>query len=394
MSIHLMCLTSDGGVPIYSKKKGDCENLPFSTIASLNGVHMFCKSQNVDLSITYLEEGMIIWKEYDGTLMMIGIAKGITEKVLRNLMDFSYYSMVFCVGIAAIKKIKNIDRFKRELKNCYTLIDQLLEVVESDFFRYNEAVLCPESMAMLVKLNEFSVQIGSPFCSILIRQKVACGTEGWWDLDIVDRKLLMVLLNASSTIQQDVPVFLPKKSPGIAYRFISIPITQGVSICALCGAEPPYDKLQTMSQQFWMNEIDLLITAEQNYPKNYPATVELDSSILGFLLMSKEHSKYVISRNVHLTNTGKRTLSGNHRLDILRTFFHQSVDAMEDMFRDGDKVMNLEQYWCSDYHKCHALLEGQNILCVLYTSAIPTHIMRLVTQKTLNTLVSDKDVCW
>ncbi|XP_001654982.2 protein fuzzy homolog isoform X1 [Aedes aegypti] len=394
MSIHLMCLTSDGGVPIYSKKKGDCENLPFSTIASLNGVHMFCKSQSVDLSITHLEEGMIIWKEYDGTLMMIGIAKGITEKVLRNLMNFSYYSMVFCVGIAAIKKIKNIDRFKRELKNCYTLIDQLLEVVESDFFRYNEAVLCPESMAMLVKLNEFSIQIGSPFCSILVRQKVACGTEGWWDLDIVDRKLLMVLLNASSTIQQDVPVFLPKKSPGIAYRFISIPITQGVSICALCGAEPPYDKLQTMSQQFWMNEIDLLITAEQNYPKNYPATVELDSSILGFLLVSKEQSKYVISRNVHLTTTGKRTLSGNHRLDILRTFFHQSVEAMEDMFRDGDKVMNLEQYWCSDYHKCHALVEGQNILCVLYTSAIPTHIMRLITQKTLNTLISDKDVCW
>ncbi|XP_065083633.1 protein fuzzy homolog isoform X2 [Ochlerotatus camptorhynchus] len=355
---------------------------------------MFCKSQGVDLSITHLEEGMIIWKEYDGTLMMIGIAKGLSEKILRNLMDFAYYSMVFCVGISAIKKIKNIDRFKRELKNCYTLIDQLMEVVESDFFRYNEAVLCPESMAMLVKLNEFSVQIGSPFCSILVRQKVACGTEGWWDLDIVDRKLLMVLLNASSTIQQDVPVFLPKKSPGIAYRFISIPITQGVSICALCGAEPPYDKLQTMSQQFWMNEIDLLITAEQNYPKNYPATVELDSSILGFLLVNREQSKYVISRNVHLTSTGKRTLSGNHRLDVLRTFFHQSVEAMDDLFRDADKVANLEQYWCSDYHKCYALLEGQNILCVLYTSAIPTHIMRFITQKTLNTLIADKDVCW
>ncbi|XP_055614208.1 protein fuzzy isoform X2 [Uranotaenia lowii] len=375
MSIHLMCLTSDGGVPIYSKKKGECEN-------------------GVDLSITHLEEGMIIWKEYDGTLMMIGIARGITEKVLRNLLDYSYHAMVFCVGIAAIKKIKNIDRFKRELKNCYALIDQLLEVVESDFFRYNEAVLCLESLTMLGKLNDFSVQIGSPFCSILVRQKVACGTEGWWDLDIVDRKLLMVLLGASSTIQQDVPVFLPKKSPNIAYRFISIPITQGVSICALCGAEPPYDKLQTLSQQFWMSEIDLLITVEQNYPKNYPSSIELDPSIMGFLLLNKEHSKFVLTRNVQLTNTGKRTPSSNHRLDILRTFYHQSVEAMEDLFREGEKVMNLEQYWCSDYHKCHALIEGPNVLCVLYNSAIPTHIMRLVTQKTLNALVSDKEVCW
>uniref|UniRef100_A0A182J7N3 Fuzzy n=1 Tax=Anopheles atroparvus TaxID=41427 RepID=A0A182J7N3_ANOAO len=405
MSIHLMCLTSDGGVPIYSKKKGDSENLPFSTTASLNGVHMFCKSQGVDLPISYLEDSMIMWKEYEGTIVMIGIARDITEKTLRHLLDYSYQAMVFCVGIQSIKKIKNIDRFKRELKNYYPLIDQLLEVVECDLFRYVDSVLCSESMSMLTKLNEFSVQVGSPFCAILVRQRVACGTEGWWDLDVIDRKLLMLLLNASSTIQQDVPVYLPKKSPGIAYRFISIPLTQGVSICALCGAEPPYDVLQGLSQQFWMSELDMLISAEQNYPKNFPPTVELDGHILGFLLLNREHAKYVMCRAVqgtlsnttggkHRTGTLVSSGSATHRLDILRSFFHQSVDVMEDTLREGDRVINLEQYWCSDYHKCHALIEGNNVLCVLYTSAIPTHIMRIVTQKTLNTLISDKDVCW
>uniref|UniRef100_A0A182Y5J5 Fuzzy n=1 Tax=Anopheles stephensi TaxID=30069 RepID=A0A182Y5J5_ANOST len=408
MSIHLMCLTSDGGVPIYSKKRGDSENLPFSTIASLNGVHMFCKSQGVDLPITYLEDSMIMWKEFEGTIVMIGIARDITEKTLRQLLDYSYQAMVFCVGIHSIKKIKNIDRFKRELKNYYPLIDQLLEVVEADLFRYVDCVLCSESMGMLTKLNEFSVQIGSPFCAILVRQRIACGTEGWWDLDVIDRKLLMLLLNASSTIQQDVPVYLPKKSPSIAYRFISIPLTQGVSICALCGAEPKYDVLQGLSQQFWMGELDMLISAEQKYPKSFPTTVELDTHILGFLLLNREHAKYVMSRGAVQSlnnNPGGKVRpsgatmstggpSGHHRLDILRSFFHQSVDVMEDTLREGDRVINLEQYWCSDYHKCHALIEGSNVLCVLYTSAIPTHIMRIVTQKTLNTLISDKDVCW
>ncbi|KFB38700.1 AGAP008489-PA-like protein [Anopheles sinensis] len=366
---------------------------------------MFCKSQGVDLPISYLEDSMIMWKEYEGTIVMIGIARDITEKTLRHLLDYSYQAMVFCVGIQSIKKIKNIDRFKRELKNYYPLIDQLLEVVESDLFRYVDCVLCSESMSMLTKLNEFSVQVGSPFCAILVRQRIACGTEGWWDLDVIDRKLLMLLLNASSTIQQDVPVYLPKKSPSIAYRFISIPLTQGVSICALCGAEPPYDVLQGMSQQFWMSELDMLISAEQNYPKNFPQTVELDSHILGFLLLNREHAKYVMSRAVqgtltgtaggkHRTGTMVSGGSATHRLDILRSFFHQSVDVMEDTLREGDRVINLEQYWCSDYHKCHALIEGSNVLCVLYTSAIPTHIMRIVTQKTLNTLISDKDVCW
>uniref|UniRef100_A0A182NUV5 Fuzzy n=1 Tax=Anopheles dirus TaxID=7168 RepID=A0A182NUV5_9DIPT len=391
MSIHLMCLTSDGGVPIYSKKRGDTETLPFSTIASLNGVHMFCKSQGVDLPITYLEDSMIMWKEFEGTIVMIGIARDITEKTLRHLLDYSYQAMVFCVGIQSIKKIKNIDRFKRELKNYYPLIDQLLEVVESDLFRYVDCVLCSESMGMLTKLNEFSLQIGSPFCAILVRQRIACGTEGWWDLDVIDRKLLMLLLNASSTIQQDVPVYLPKKSPSIAYRFISIPLTQGVSICALCGAEPKYDVLQGLSQQFWMSELDMLIAAEQKYPKSFPAGIELDAHILGFLLLNREQAKYVMSRSGGPTpnsaTAGKGRHQGTlglssggtssaHRLDILRSFFHQSVDVMEDTLREGDRVMNLEQYWCSDYHKCHALIEGSNVLCVLYTSAIPTHIMR------------------
>ncbi|XP_058061143.1 protein fuzzy homolog [Anopheles bellator] len=401
MSIHLMCLTSDGGVPIYSKKRGDCETLPFSTIASLNGVHMFCKSKGIDLPITYLEESTVMWKEYEGTIVMIGISRDITEKTLRHLLDYSYQAMVFCVGIQSIKKIKNIDRFKRELKHYYPLVDQLLEVVDSDLFRYVDCVLCTESAGMLAKLNEFSVQIGSPFCALLVRQRIACGTEGWWDLDVVDRKLLMLLLNASATIQQDVPVYLPKKSPNIAYRFISIPLTQGVSICALCGAEPPYDVLQGISQQFWMSELDMLIAAEQNNVKHFPSSIELDPHILGFLLLHREHAKYVMSRGVQpLSNTStgskqQRTAGqssgGNDRLDILRAFFHQSVDVMEDILRE---VINLEQYWCTEYHQCHALIEGSSVLCVLYTSAIPTHLMKIVTQKTLNTLISDKDVCW
>jgi hypothetical protein len=36
----------------------------------------------------------------------------------------------------------------------------------------------------------------------------------------------------------------------------------------------------------------------------------------------------------------------------------------------------LETYWCSEYHKCHALRRGATLLCVLYASAVPIHTMR------------------
>jgi protein fuzzy len=104
----------------------------------------------------------------------------------------------------------------------------------------------------------------------------------------------------------------------------------------------------------------------------------------------------VISRNLQ-PNPAKRTLSGSgggtHRLDILRSFFHQSIDIIDEYIQPKavlskqetsksrlaeSEVQNLEQYFCSDYHKCHVLIEGPNIMCVLYVAAIPTHTMRLV----------------
>lgn len=53
-----------------------------------------------------------------------------------------------------------------------------------------------------------------------------------------------------------------------------------------------------------------------------------------------------------------------------------------------------ETYWSSEYHKCHALKETDHIFCVLYTSTVPTHTMRLITQKTLKTILQDKQICW
>lgn len=124
----------------------------------------------------------------------------------------------------------------------------------------------------------------------------------------------------------------------------------------------------------------------------------------------------MLSRN---SQNSKNRVSGTHRLDILRTFYYQAVDTFllssksgESIAEDyrseessGDKKSRKESttryfegaketYWCSEYHKCHALREGDQIFCVLYTSIVPTHTMRLITQKTLKTLLADKQVFW
>lgn len=335
------------------------------------------------------DNGLIIWKECE-SLLFIGISTNLTEKVLRSLIDKSFQAMVLHVGIDEVKNVKNIDRFKRDLKSSYfQIIEKLMELSETDLLDLNESILCNEAEAIHEKLNEFSLQTFSPYCFILSRKRLICATEGFYDLDVTERKLIILLLTQSSALQKDFPVFLPNKSPTIAYRLISLPLIQGVSVGLICGVKPTFDELEVLNQEFWQDYYELLVSAEVSNPRNFPPAVELDSTIMGFLLVNRVLKKYVMSKNIQQV-VGKRS---SHRMDILRAFFNQSIDC--DDFQDSalykpEDVKVTEQYYTSDYHKCHALIKDETILCVLYVSAIPTHTMRYIGQDLLDKLLTEK----
>lgn len=110
------------------------------------------------------------------------------------------------------------------------------------------------------------------------------------------------------------------------------------------------------------------------------------------LLINKTYSKYSISRNLHPSTMNKRSAAGSRRIDILRTFFNQAIDVFHEFTHktkektdDDDNIHKkqiafVESYWCSDYHKYHALNKNDNLIVVLYVATIPTHTMRLLTR--------------
>lgn len=305
--------------------------------------------------------------------------------------------MVLHIGIGEIKSARNVDRLKRDLKSSFfQMIEKLMEYAENDLLSYNESILCHEASLIHEKLTAFSeLSLASQYCFILSKNRIICATDAFYDLHVDDRKLLILLLTQSNILQKDIPVYLPHKSPTIAYRLIGLPLIQGITIGLLCGQQPSYDELEILSQDFWQDSYELLVSAEISNPRNFPPTIELDSSTLGFLLVNKSTKKYVISRNVQLI-ANKRN---SHRMDILRTFFHQAVDC--DIFKKSpfyddtnENIAVNEHFYVSDYHKCHALIQNQNILCVLYLSVIPTYTMRFITQDLLNKLLGDKSVEW
>lgn len=75
------------------------------------------------------------------------------------------------------------------------------------------------------------------------------------------------------------------------------------------------------------------------------------------LLVDTEVGKFMLSRN-------------SKRVDMLRTFYQHIA------YRGVPNT--LESYWCSEYHKCYSIRSGKNLICVMYTSAVPTVTMRWV----------------
>ncbi|RZC40534.1 fuzzy -like protein, partial [Asbolus verrucosus] len=398
--------------------------LPFSAIGSLNGVHMFGKSQNIKLLDTLTEDYTVVWKEFHDSLVLIGISSGCTVEILTKTLNSIFNAVVLIVGIEEIKSQRNIERLKRELRICYPVIDRLLDSLDcgdssnrhsSDLVGMAETILCPENHLIQIVLDSFTECVDSLFSCVLIHGKIAAATNSWWSLNPEEIKLLSLLaLAENTTSSKDIPVFLPYKSPGVAFRFVCCTLIPDVQLCCLCGPTPVLTEIEHSATNCFKSSADILNSAIQCHPRNFPAACHIDGGILGLLLVNVTYGKYMITRNPHQNST-KKTASSSHRLDILRTFFYQSVltflapsdDLSEDencsQFVKSDKSksktnaqevnIGLETYWCSEYHKCYAMKINDNILSVLFNSSIPTYAMRLITEKTLKNLTADKQIC-
>ncbi|XP_020286481.1 protein fuzzy homolog [Pseudomyrmex gracilis] len=413
MSVHVMCLTSSGGIPLFSRQKGDSDAMTFSKIASLNGVHMFLKSHDITLLNTDLPDTTVAWKEFEQSIILIAIASGVTKHVLDKFLDTTFGAMVLFTGIDEIKNSKNVERLKKDMRFCNSIIDRLMDCLDigdkvstkTDMINMTECVMSSENHLLQTCLEGFMECLDSMYGCVLVHGCVAAATDGWWSLDSVERKLLTIAITSESVCTiRDIPVFLPCKSPNVAFRLVSVTLINHVEVLALCGPSPELMEIERLAVQCWKGNTDVLCAiAEQCYARNLPSSVSLDSETLGFLLANYKVDKFVLGRN---PQCAKNRVTVSHRLDILRTFYHQAVETFA-LSMDHNEEINDEKnpsvwkftgaketYLCSEYHKCHAVKHGDNILCVLYTSVVPTHTMRLISQKILKMMFSDKQICW
>lgn len=134
--------------------------MTFSKIASLNGVHMFLKSQDIKLLYTDLPDTTIMWKEFEQSITLIVIASGTTKYILDKFLDAIFGAMILFVGIDEIKSTKNIEKLKKDMRLCSPIVDSLLQCLDAgdgislktDIVNMTECIMCDENNLLQVIL--------------------------------------------------------------------------------------------------------------------------------------------------------------------------------------------------------------------------------------------------
>lgn len=128
---------------------GDCSfsflQLPFPVVGSLNGVHMFCETNGIDLQSCLTDDAKVIWKNfcdrwlYPWTMLSMSVKScfiltlfihSITLIIvtqddiacdlhLTQILELVFNSMVLLYGLDDLSNIKNVERFKRDIRVSY-----------------------------------------------------------------------------------------------------------------------------------------------------------------------------------------------------------------------------------------------------------------------------------
>ncbi|CAK1540643.1 unnamed protein product [Leptosia nina] len=408
MSVMVIAVATESGVPIFSRKRGNMDNIQFSTIASLHGINMFSKCHNLSMLNTKLENGSILWKEYNKSITLIGIATGGLECDLELLLLYVHNLMIFCIGKKEIENLKNLEQVKRELRQCYPILDHLLEALDpnsvsqtSMFLDLIQSILCPQAQQLQQVLDNYAERVTGRWACLFISGYLVATSSDFYELDSIEAKLLMLLAASQDGAPlRETPVYLPQMSPNVAFRAVTCKLLADVYVLVICGATPALSEIDEIVLHCWENSAQLIKEAKLMYPRNFPISITFEPCILGFLIVNINRRRCVFSRHLH-SNQKSKSMSGLHRIDILRTFFVTTAKELAPELKIADDGKECgshsgpsETYWCSEYHKWHARRVGDLLACALYAPTVPTHTMRLLTNQLLQEISSSKDVYW
>ncbi|XP_033960369.1 protein fuzzy homolog [Pseudochaenichthys georgianus] len=423
-STQLLCLTASSGVPLFTR--GASKQLPFSVIGSLNGVHMFGGGHGVVLSSCETEGGgKVVWRVFQDSMMLIVVSGGgqdgagdskEDEVRLQRLLENVWSCMVLVLGQDELTNVRNVERLKRDLRSCFSLIDQLLEDrqegILGNLTHCADSLLPPNPTLLQEAVDGFAQAADSEFGCLIVRGRIAAATEKWWRLAPPEVVLLSALIrsvSASGSASCDYPVFLPQGSPTVAHRLLRFQLLPGADVCVLCGPTPSLHSAESgMVGRFWTPLVETLRDCLAVGEHSLPRSVSLRPDVLALLLINRE-----TRRSVSCVRTSTNRPLGDPPLpskarcwEILKLFYifsttryfnqeetlcvspeERAQRANTDDFVLGFSHQPLQCYLVTEECKSYGLQTPQHQLFLLAPLSVPTFALRTVATQTLSVIV-------
>uniref|UniRef100_UPI00358F0015 protein fuzzy homolog isoform X2 n=2 Tax=Myxine glutinosa TaxID=7769 RepID=UPI00358F0015 len=390
MLLQVVCM-AEGGIPLYSRPAGPGKQLPFSVISSLNGVHMFGGGQGVELLTTCSSAGKLAWRNFHNTITMMLVTDDnqSSEAYLQRLLSSFFDAMVLLVGLEDLANIKNVERLKRDLRSSFQLLDSLLcpsELV-ADITGCADCLVFPQNDLLQECLRGFVSAAGNALGCLLVRNRIAAATERWWRLLAGEVVLLARFISTlSACTSRDIPVYLPRTSPNVPYRLLTFLLLPGVEVCLLCGPQPSLLHIENeLLERFWRPAFDTLQLGPALSQRGFVLHTPLHPGVLGLLLVNPSLQQSVCSVQPHgpeparksvLSLESRRAALRSFYLFVTETYFTSILDAAKDPNPDTAHVRAstevTECYTCTKRYRCYALAEGVRLLCVLFSTEVPT----------------------
>lgn len=428
-SVQLICLTASSGVPLFTR--GASKQLPFSVIGSLNGVHMFGGGQGVVLSCCETEGGgKVVWRVFQDSVMLIAVSGGQQtgggqgssgsskeEQVrLQRLLENVWSCMVMVLGQDELANVRNVERLKRDLRSCFSLVDQLLEERQEGILgsltHCADTLLPPNSAILQEAVEGFAKAADSEFCCLIVHGRIAAATEMWWRLapqEVVLLSALMRSLSVSGSASSDYPVFLPQGSPTVAHRLLRFQLLPGADVCVLCGPTPTLHRAETgLVGRFWSPLVEILRDCLAVGERCLPGSVSLRPDVLAFLLINRETHRSVSSvRTSTIHPLGDPPLPSRARCwELLKLFYIFSITRYfsqetlcvppeeraqtdnSDDFVLGFSHQPVQCYLVTEECKSYGLQTPTHQLFLLVPVSVPTFALHTVATQTLSDITT------
>ncbi|XP_069857046.1 protein fuzzy homolog isoform X2 [Dipodomys merriami] len=380
-TVHLLCLAASSGVPLFCRSsRGGIptrQQLPFSVIGSLNGVHMFGQNLEVQLNSAKTEDTTVVWRSFHDsiTLIVLSSEEDTSELRLERLLQMVFGAMA-----------------------SYHLIDSFLGDSEliGDLTQCVDCVIPPEGSPLQEALSGFAEATGTAFVSLVVSGRVVAATDSWWRLGTPESVLLPWLVGSlPPQAARDYPVYLPHGSPTVPHRLLTLTLLPGLELCLLCGPRPSLSQLdQQLLERWWQPLLDPLRACLPLGPRALPDGFPLHADILGLLLLHLELKRCLFT----VEPSGDKEPSAEQRRRLLRNFYTMvtttqfppesgPAEKAEDVVRSTQLpkacyvVLGPGSGW-----QFVALHLGMRLLLLLLSPQSPTYGLRSLATNTLHAL--------